>query len=483
MAQLHSGNAVTNEDNAMYQSPYSQRYASSEMRALWTEAAKRKAWRRVWFAVAQAQSAAGLVTAEQLEDIEKHTSNIDLERAYEIESEIHHDLMAELRTFSEQCPIGGAILHWGLTSADVQDNADVLRQRAALTLTLRALRKLLLAFADRIEEMADLPVMGYTHLQPAEPTTLGYRFSLYAQDLLMHFESIAELRVNLWAKGIKGAVGTYAPFQDMLAGTGMSPEALEAKVMEILDLQSYELTGQTYPRIQDYWLVSRFSGLAATLHKFGIDLRILQSPGFLTAAEPFKEAQVGSSAMPFKRNPVHSEKICSLARQVASGVFVAWENAANQLLERTLDDSANRRRLLPETFMAMDEMLITTTDIVEGLKVNQRGIRNAMETYGPFSALERILTALVRSGANRQEMHELLRNHSSRAYEALRKGGANPLLNQLQRDERVLQYLQPRTIHRLMQADRYTGKAADRARQMVTRIRERFAASQELGEG
>ena len=222
-----------------YQSPFTNRYGSDSMRALWSEIAKRRAWRRVWVTVAEAQAAADLISAEQIDEIKANALDIDLTRATEIESEIGHDLMAELKTFAEQCPLGGGVLHWGLTSADVQDNADIVRQKAALAILLGPLRDLLLQFADRIEATADLVIMGYTHLQPAEPTTFGYRLGGYAQDLLAHFDTLVRLRLNLRGKGIKGAVGTAAPFVDMLTDSPITPEMLEATVMDSLDIEAH----------------------------------------------------------------------------------------------------------------------------------------------------------------------------------------------------------------------------------------------------
>ena len=210
-----------------YQSPFSTRYASDEMRAIWSEKAQRILWRRVWIAVAEAQSTAGLVTREQVEDLKSQATNIDLGRAYEIEDEIGHDLVAELQTFAEQCPQGGPILHWGMTSADVKDNADILRQHTALSLLLRGMRRLLLRFADQIHEYSDLAVMGYTHLQPAEPTTLGFRLAVYAQDIAAHFENLARLRNVLQGKGIRGSVGTAATFKEMLPEPDLSGDLLD----------------------------------------------------------------------------------------------------------------------------------------------------------------------------------------------------------------------------------------------------------------
>jgi adenylosuccinate lyase len=457
-----------------YQSPFSVRYGSKDMRAIWSEEAKRRGWRRVWIAVAEAQTAAGLVTAAQLDDLREHAQTINLRRAAEIESEIGHDLMAELKVFAEQCPFGGPILHWGMTSADVEDNIDVVRQREALTLLLERLRRLLLPLASRIQATADLPVLGYTHLQPAEPTTLGYRLSGYAQDLLRHFDALTDLRAGLRGKGIKGAVGTAATFAEMLSGTPVTPEMLEATVLEALGIEAYPVTSQTYPRLQDYALIGGLAGLAASLHKFAFDLRLMQSPAIGQAAEPFGEQQVGSSAMPFKRNPVKAEKICSLARLVAANATVAWENAALSLLERTLDDSANRRVILPESFLACDEMLLSAIQIVEGLEIERLSAASRLEEFAPMAATERLLNALVRAGADHQAMHARLRDHCLGAMEAIRAGRPNPLADRLIGDTTLLRYLQPARIRDSLEASTYLGLAPERARQMAAAIMARL---------
>jgi len=460
-----------------YQSPFSTRYASDEMRAIWSEKALRILWRRVWIAVAEAQSSAGLVTPEQVEDLKSQAANIDLGRAHEIEAEIGHDLVAELQTFAEQCPQGGSILHWGMTSADVKDNADILRQHTALTLLLRGMRKLLLRFADQIHEYSDLPVMGYTHLQPAEPTTLGFRLAVYAQDLAAHFENLARLRNTLKGKGIRGSVGTAATFKEMLQGTDLSADLLEQQAMAALGIPFFPISGQTYPRIQDYMLMSHLAALAASLHKFALDLRFLQSRGINTMAEPFEKTQVGSSAMPFKQNPIRAEKICSLARGVQANATVAWQNAANSILENTLDDSANRRTILPEAFMACDEMLLESYVIVDGLVVDKEGIKDILDTYGGFSATERLLNALVQAGADRQKMHERLRKQSMKAWKAVRKKKTNPLVETLSSDTKLLKYLQPTRIRELMEIRAYLGFAPKRARDYASQIQATYSTS------
>lgn len=450
--------------------PFASRYGSDEMRALWSDEHKRRTWRRIWVALAEAQAEAGLVRPEQVADLRRHAERLNTKRSIEIEKEIGHDVMAEVRAFAEQCPVGGGVIHWGATSADITDNADVLRLRDALGLLRGRLGELLLAFAEQITAHRALACMAYTHLQPAEPTTLGYRLAVYAQDLLGHWRTLGALELK--GKGLKGAVGTQASYHELLAGTGRTPEDLEAQVMHRLGLTAFPVTTQTYPRIQDYQTLTALAGLAASLHKFAFDLRVLQSTGFGELAEPFGEKQVGSSAMPFKRNPVNAEKICSLARYVAALPQAAWENAADSLLERTLDDSANRRIFLPEVCLALDEMLMTALKIVRGLKVNAAACAANLAKYGPFAATERVLMALVRAGADRQHMHEKLREHSLRAWEAVAKGRANPLAHNLAADTELLRYLQPARLAELMKAEDYVGTAAEQAAALAEEIRQ-----------
>ncbi len=452
-------------------SPFASRYGSAAMHALWSDAHKRRLWRQLWVALAEAQARAGLVSAEQVADLKAHAAELNTARALEIEREIGHDVMAEVRAFAEQCPVGGGILHWGATSADITDNADVLRQREALGLLRAQLVKLLQALAEKIDAHRALVCMAYTHLQPAEPTTLGYRLALYAQDVLEHLEALDQLAAGLRGKGFKGAVGTAASYAELLAGTGTSPAELEAAVMEKVGLPAYPVTGQTYPRTQDYRLLAALAALAASLHKFAFDLRLMQSQGMGEASEPFDEKQVGSSAMPFKRNPVNAEKICSLARHVAALPGVAWENAAEALLERTLDDSANRRAILPEAFVACDEILITAVKIVRGLVVNPAACAAQLEKYGPFAATERVLMALVRAGADRQHMHERLRDHSLKAWKSLQAGRPNPLADSVASDPEFLRYVQPAPLREMMQAGQYVGTAQERAEALLVKLR------------
>jgi adenylosuccinate lyase len=455
-----------------FMSPFTWRYGSREMRAVWSEARKRRLLRRVWVALAEAQHAAGLVTAEQLADLNEHVDEIDLARSAQIEQDIHHDLMAELRTFAEQCPRGGPILHLGATSADILDNADALRIREAVRILSSRLGDVLAILAGRIEQTADLVCMGYTHLQPAEPTTAGYRLAGYGQDLSEDYHELHRAYRNLKGKGIKGAVGTAASFSQVLTGTGMTPSQLECLVMAKLDLEPFPITTQVYPRKQDARVLSVLGGIAASAYRLAFDVRLLQSPSIGEWSEPFSSHQVGSSAMPFKRNPINAENVDSLARFVIALVRVGWDNAAHSLLERTLDDSASRRLILPDAFLACDEILRRVHRILEGLIIHEEVAHRNVKTYGTFAASERLLMALVRNGADRQDMHERIRVHAMQAWQAVSSGQPNPLASQLADDPALLQHLPAERIRSLLDAAAYVGDAPERARQAARTIHE-----------
>lgn len=462
-------------DHNNYVSPFTWRYAGAEMRHIWSETHKRRLMRQVWVALASAQHNAGLVTAEQVADLKSQMDNVDIERALAIERETRHDVMAEIRVFAEQCPLGGRIIHWGATSADITDNVDVLRLREAAVLLQQRLKSLLSHLVARIEATARLPVMAYTHMQPAEPTTLGYRFAVYAQDLLEDLFNLQSLIANLRGKGFKGAVGTQASFQELLQGTGVSPQAMEAEAMAMLSLPAFPIATQTYTRQQDLRVQQVLAGIAASLHKFALDFRVLQSPLAGEWAEPFGQGQVGSSAMPFKRNPIHTENICSLARYVAALPAVAWNNAGQAILERSLDDSANRRLMHAEAFLATDEMIARMTRVVANMVIDEEAIGRNLAHYGVFAATERVLMALVRAGADRQEAHEWIRQVSLEAWTALRRGQANPLVELLAADERIGRYLAAGRVRELMDATGYTGTAGEQALAFAQTIRQKVA--------
>jgi adenylosuccinate lyase len=453
-----------------YQSPFTNRYGSDAMRAIWSEKNKRLLWRSLWATLADVQCELGIVTRAQADDIAEHAADVteaSVARALEIEHEIKHDLMAEVRAFAEQCPVGGGVIHLGATSMDIEDNADALRLRQALGVLAKGLEGLIAALADKVERYSDMPAMAFTHIQPAEPTTVGYRMAQYLQDLLIDREQLKSALDGVKGKGFKGAVGTSASYMELSAGTVTLEQLMGARTR----LAFFDAATQTYPRKQDWLVVNAVAGLAQSLYKFAFDLRLLQTPPIGEWSEPFGAKQVGSSAMPFKRNPINAEKIDSLARYIAALPRVLWDNAAHSLLERTLDDSANRRVVLSEAFLAADEIVIAATRIIKDLRVNEAAVRRNMQTYGPFAATERLLMAVVKRGADRQEMHEVIREHSLAAWAKLQVGEPNPLIDALCADARVLHYVTVDEARAQLNADEYVGDAPARARRIAAAAR------------
>ncbi len=454
-----------------YLSPLTWRYGSDDMRRIWSEAHKRRLWRRIWVALAEAQVEFGLVTAEQAADLRAHAGDVDVDRALQIEAQIRHDLMSEVKTYAEQCPVGGGIIHLGATSMDVKDNADALCLCDALDLVLKRLRALLLTLAHQIEAHAGQACMGYTHLQPAEPTTVGYRLAQYGLDLLLDLEELERVRGGIKAKGFKGATGTSASYTQLLANIATAKE-LEARVLSRLGLEAFPVATQTYPRKQDWLVLNALAGLAGSLYKFAFDLRILQAQPFGEWSEPFGQRQVASSAMPFKRNPEDAETMDSLARLVATLPRVAWDNAAHSLLERTLDDSGNRRLILPQAFLLTEELLRRAQRILDGLVIRTELVARNLEAYGTFAASERLLMELVKAGADRQEMHEVIRQHSMTAWDLLQReiSASNPLPDLLAGDSAVRAFLPEKQVRSLLDASDYTGDASERARDLAALI-------------
>ncbi len=455
-------------------SPFTWRYGSDEMRSLWSEHHKRLLLRKVWIALATAQHEAGLVSSEQLADLIAHQDQVDIQRASEIEAQIHHDLMAEIRTYAEQCPVGGSVIHLGATSMDILDNMDVVRQKESLELILKRIRQFALELSIRMEQYAEVPCMAYTHIQPAEPTTIGYRLAQTAQDLIDDLDQLEAVLDSLRGKGMKGAVGTSASYAVLLEGTGISPLEMDRRVMEQLGLTSFTAATQVYPRKQDWRLGTALSGLCATLYKFAMDFRLMQSPAIGEWSEPFGSMQVGSSAMPFKRNPINSEKIDSLCRFVSVQSDILWQNAANTLLERTLDDSANRRLVFPEIFLAVDEILLTATKLIKGMQVHATAVERNLAMYGLFAASERLLMELGKRGADRQEMHELLRTHSLAAWAEVQRGRENPLAKLLSQDPQITRLIPQEETLELLDAGDYVGEAPLRTRMILAQLKQRL---------
>jgi adenylosuccinate lyase len=452
-----------------YVSPFSWRYGSAELRALFSEEERRKLWRAVWVALAQAQARAGLISADEVADLQAHAHEIDIDAALEIEREIHHDLMAEIRVFASQAKIGGGKLHLGATSMDIEDTVETYRLRLALALVGANLHELLRSFAAKVRQHADLVCMAFTHLQPAEPTTLGHRLAVYAQDLLIDDTNLRFVFDELTTKGLRGAVGTAASYEQLLDHQGTSA-MFEEHVLECFGLRARDVSTQTYARKLDYLLLSGLAGLGASLSKFAADVRILSSPAFGEVAEPFGSAQVGSSAMPFKRNPILSERIDSLARLLVSYSDVAWQNAATNYLERTLDDSANRRTILPEALILADEIVSLARKVIDGLRVEERRIAHNLRVYGPFAGTEAVMMEAARAGGDRQNLHERIRVAAMEAWAALARGEDNPLAQTLAGDPALTALLDPAEIRRLLDPVKHIGTAPQRARALADRI-------------
>ena len=465
MADLYNHNS--------YVSPLSWRYGSSEMKEIFSEVHKRKLLRRVWIALARAQEKAGIVTKEQVEELEAHKDDIDIEKATEIENVIHHDLMAEIKTYASQCPKGGGVIHLGATSMDALDNADAVRFLEALELTEKRLDDLLDAISKKAEEYKNVPTMAFTHIQPAEITTIGYRLSQTIQDLLDDREQLVFVKKSIRGKGMKGAVGTAASYKELLSESGISSIEMENMVMDELGIKAYDAATQIYSRKQDLRIIEALSSIACTLHKFSLDFRILQSPPIGEFSEPFGKMQVGSSAMPFKRNPINSEKIDSLSRIVENAYQSAWNNAATTVLERSLDDSANRRIFIPESFIALDEILITETKVVRGMSIHSTATSRLMSSYGVFASTERVLMELGKKGADRQKMHEVIREESLKAWVSVQEGKENPLKKALMENEEILSYLSKEEIEKYLDASGYTGDAEKRTEMVLERAKNR----------
>jgi adenylosuccinate lyase len=420
--------------DARYQSPLGSRYASPAMQTLWSERHKIGWWRRIWLALAETERELGLDIPETAVDqIRAHLDDCDLARAAQYERRFRHDVMAHVHALGDQAPAAKPYLHLGATSAFVTDNADLIVMRDGLRLLLGRLVAVLRALGAFAGRHAALPCLAYTHFQPAQLTTVGKRATLWAQDFALDVEELIHRLETLRARGCKGTTGTQASFLELFAGDHERVRELERRVTLRLGFAAaFPVTGQTYPRKADSAILDTLSGIAQSASKMAADLRLLQHEGELL--EPFEAEQIGSSAMAYKRNPMRAERINALARFVISLAPNGAHTAASQWLERTLDDSANRRLTLPEAFLATDAILILATNVVAGLEVREAVIARHVEAQMPFMATERWLMLGVRSGGDRQELHEVVRQASHTVAQAVSEGQPNDLLDRLARE-------------------------------------------------
>ncbi len=370
-------------------------------------------------------------------------------------------------------PAAGGVLHLGATSADITDNVDALRLRDALALVRAGLVAVLHDLAARVEETADIVTLGWTHLQPAAPTTIGYRLAVTLQDFLFDLRSLDAVAAEVRGKGFKGAVGTAASYAALLAGTDLTAADLEARVMARLGLAPWPVTTQVYPRKVELAVLNVLAGIAASASTFAFHVRLMQSPPYGEWSEGFATGQVGSSAMPWKRNPITAENINSLARFVAALPVIAWQNATLTLLERTLDDSANRRIALPEAFLATDEILARSGRLARELTIEPGAVAATLARVGPFAAAERALLAAAAAGGDRQALHECIRRHSLTAWSAVERGAPNPLADILANEPEITCYVDSAVIGELMaDARSHVGDAPERARALASAARE-----------
>jgi adenylosuccinate lyase len=418
-----------------YVNPLTERYASAEMSALFSPRFKFETWRRLWLWLAEEQRRLGLpISEEALAGMRAHLSPVDFTAAATEEARTRHDVMAHVHVFGAAAPAAKGIIHWGATSAYVTDNTDLIQMRDGLALVERRLVAVLRKLRDFALARRNLPALAYTHFQPAQPTTVGKRATLWASDLLMDLEEVRAVGTGLRFLGAKGATGTQASFLRLFDGDSAKVEELDRALAARAGFARRQMvSGQTYSRKQDDRVVHALSGLAQSAHKLSNDLRLLQHEGELE--EPFESSQIGSSSMPYKRNPMRAERVCSLARHVIALSLDTAMTAAAQWLERTLDDSANKRIAVPEAFLASDAILILLENVLGGLVVHPEVSRRRLEAEAPFLATENVMMEAVRRGGDRQELHERLRVHARASADARAEtGAAADLLDRLAAD-------------------------------------------------
>jgi adenylosuccinate lyase len=417
-----------------YENPLGARYASREMLYNFSPEKKFRTWRRLWLALAVSQRELGLpITEAQIEELRAYQDEINYDVAEARERQVRHDVVAHIYAYGMQCPTARGIIHLGATSADITDNADLILMRDGLQLLRAELHQLIADLADFAARHKDLATLGFTHFQPAQLTTVGKRACLWLQDLVMDAEALDRCLAGLKFRGVKGATGTQASFLELFGGDHRKVTELEALVAERLGFREvFPVTGQTYPRKEDSLILHVLSEIAASAHKFSSDLRLLQSLGEME--EPFAAEQVGSSAMAYKRNPMRCERMAGLARYIMTTALNAPLTEATQWFERTLDDSANRRLLIPEAFLATDAVLRLYLNVVRGLTVYPAVIDRRLQQELPLMATEAILMAGVKAGGDRQQLHERIRQHAMAAAQAVKEGKPNDLLARLADD-------------------------------------------------
>ena len=466
-----------------YISPFETRYASKEMQYIFSEDNKFKTWRRLWIALAKAEKAQGLnITQEQIDELEKYKDDINYDVAIAREKECRHDVMSHVYAYGVQCPGAKGIIHLGATSCYVGDNTDILVMKEALEVVRRKLLNVMALLAKFAREYKDMPALAYTHLQPAQLTTVGKRATLWLHELYLDYEELCRRMESLALLGSKGTTGTQASFVELFEGDGAKIKAVEQAIAEEMGLpRVVPVSGQTYSRKVDYNVLSTLSGIAQSAMKFGNDLRLLAN--FKEMEEPFEKNQIGSSAMPYKRNPMRCERICALARYVMVDVLNPAFTAGTQWFERTLDDSANKRVAVAEAFLATDAILNILINVCDGLVVYPKVVRARIMAELPFMASENIMMSAVKKGGDRQELHEKIRVYAQQAAKVVKEeGGKNDLIERICADESF--GLNAEEIEAILRPEDFTGRSAEQVEEFLTDIIEPILKENEnlLGE-
>ena len=452
-----------------YESPFTARYSSEEMTKLFSADTRYTTWRKLWLALATAEKDLGLpITEAHIEEMQAHLTDIDYEVVAAREKEVKHDVMAHLYAYGKAVPSAAGIMHLGATSCYVTDNADLVIYREALLLIKKQLLsaiKALWAFADKYKS---LPTLGYTHYQPAQLVTVGKRATLWLQDLVTDLHDLEALLADMKFLGCRGTTGTEASFMELYDGDERKVDAMNAKIASAFGFkQCFDVCGQTYPRKTDSRIMKVLSGIAESAAKFATDIRLLQHDG--EVMEGFGTKQVGSSAMPYKSNPMHAERICSLSRYLMADVMNGAMTASSQWLERTLDDSANRRIAMCEGFLAADAILLLLADLAAGLVVNEKVIEKRVKDYLPFIATENLLMEGVKRGGNRQALHEIIREASIRAKKAIAAGETPDLLSDLWESKAF--GMSKEEMEKVLDPALYTGRAAAQTSAYLMKIK------------
>lgn len=450
---------IKNMSTDRYVSPLSERYASKEMQYIFSPDKKFRTWRRLWIALAETEKELGLpITDEQIEELKEHKDDINYEVAREREKVVRHDVMSHVYAYGQQCPKAKGIIHLGATSCYVGDNTDIIIMAEALEIVRKKLLNVIAELAAFADGYKALPTLAFTHFQPAQPTTVGKRATLWMQEFMMDLEDLVYVKDSLKLLGSKGTTGTQASFLELFDGDQEKIDKIDPMIAEKMGFKAcYPVSGQTYSRKVDTRVVNVLAGIAASAHKFSNDIRLLQH--LKEVEEPFEKTQIGSSAMAYKRNPMRSERIASLSRYVMADALNPAITSAAQWFERTLDDSANKRLSVPEGFLAVDGILDLCLNVVDGLVVYPKVIEKRLMSELPFMATENIMMDAVKAGGDRQELHEKIRELSMEAGRNVKeKGQDNNLLKLIAADPAF--NLSEEELKKTMDPSRYTGRAA-----------------------